>query len=442
MALEQDPTRPPSAPAPCFGRVLLLIVFCALGLRVGYVLSVTRYDHGFYDAVFYQLEAHTVADGRGFVYPLPGALGGQAAADHPPLTVIALVPAAKLTRGTFWMRITMVLLGAAVVALVALLGRRLGGPRVGLLAGGLAAVYPNLWLNDGLVMSETLAALTSVAALLLAYRLLRRPSTGVAVGLGAVCALAALTREELVLFVPLLALPAAWLSSRDPKTRRRVSAGVVGAAVMVAAPWVIFNLTRFDDPTFFSTGDGAALLGSYCGRSYHPPAMGFWNLKCLPVNQPPGDQSVVSADYRQRAITYAGHHLGDLPVVVATRLGRMLGVYNPGQLARYNSGEGRPEWASLLGLATFLLLLPIAVGGGIWLRRRRGRLWPLLAPGVLVLVSTALVYGTPRFRAPAEPVVVVLAAVGVAALLARRWPEWQLDVTEVAVPAPAASRAT
>ena len=53
MLLEQDRTRP-SSPSPLrFGRALLLIVFCALALRVGYVLTVTRDDHGFYDAVFY-----------------------------------------------------------------------------------------------------------------------------------------------------------------------------------------------------------------------------------------------------------------------------------------------------------------------------------------------------------------------------------------------------
>ena len=74
---------------PTFRRVLLIIVLGALALRVGYVLLVTQYDTGFYDAVFYELEAKTVADGRGFVGPLPGAYGGGEAADHPPLTVAA-----------------------------------------------------------------------------------------------------------------------------------------------------------------------------------------------------------------------------------------------------------------------------------------------------------------------------------------------------------------
>ena len=111
-----------------FWRILLLIVLAGIGLRVGYVLAVTQYDHGFYDAAFYEFEARSVAEGRGFVYPLPGLQAGQPAADHPPLTVLALVPAAKLPGNSrLWMRFTMVAFGAAVVVLIGLLGQALAG---------------------------------------------------------------------------------------------------------------------------------------------------------------------------------------------------------------------------------------------------------------------------------------------------------------------------
>ena len=407
-----------------FWRVLLLIVLAGIGLRVGYVLTVTQHDHGFYDAAFYEFEARSVADGRGFVYPLPSVQSGRPAADHPPLTVLALVPAAELSGNSrLWMRFTMVALGAAVVLLVGLLGRALAGPRVGLTAAGLAAVYANLWLNDGLLMSETLAALTTVAALLLAYRHLRRPSWRLAAALGVVCGLAALARAELVLLVPLLALPAAWVAHRRVVGRLEMAAAVLAGAVLVVGPWVGYNLARFQEPTFVSTGDGVALLGANCGVAYHPPLLGLWAVGCLPPHAPPGDESVVNLDYRNQATSYLRHHLGEVPVVALARLGRLLGVYNPGQIARYNAGEGRPRWASYLGITSFLLLLPFAVGGFVWLRRRRVRVWPLLAPVWVVLVSAVAFYGTPRFRVPAEPVAVTLAAVGAWALVARWRPD-------------------
>jgi len=409
-----------------FGRALFVIVFLSLALRVGYVLTVTRHDHHLYDAVFYELEARKLADGQGFVNPFPGANPGQPEAGHPPLTVLVLTPAAELGGDVqLWMRFTMAGFGAVMVLLIGLLGRDVAGERAGLLAAAIAAVYANLWMNDGLVMSETLAALTTMGAVLLAYRLLRRPTTAGALGLGAACGLAALTRAELLLLVPLLAVPAAWTARRrDGGAPLGTIGAVVGATLLVVGPWVGFNLARFEKPTFLSTGDGGALVGANCPRTYYGNEVGFWNIYCVPLHRPPGDLSVASDRDRTKALDYARSHAGRLPVVVLARVGRLLGVYAPGQLVSYTVGEGRPRWASYLGLVTFLLFLPLAVVGGRRLRRLREPIWPLLAPVVVVVVAAALVYGTPRFRAPAEPSVVVLASVGVAALLARRWPAW------------------
>jgi hypothetical protein len=46
-------------------------------------------------------------------------------------------------------------------------------------------------------------------------------------------------------------------------------------------------------------------------------------------------------------------------------------------------------------------------------------LWPLLVPAVIVTIASAVTYGQTRFRVPAEPSLVVLAAVSLAALFAR-----------------------
>jgi 4-amino-4-deoxy-L-arabinose transferase-like glycosyltransferase len=425
-----EPTAAPRGRRLGFASVLLLIVLGAFALRVGYVLTVTQFDGHLYDAVFYELEARSLADGHGFVNPLPGPTHGEPAADHPPLTALALAPAATLPGDSqLWMRLTMAALGAAVVALVGLLGRAVGGSRVGLVAATVAALYPNLWMNDGLIMSETLAALTTVAALVLAYRMLRQPSGPVAAALGAACGLAGLARAELFLLVPLLAVPVAWVAVRsDPRGRVAKSGLAFGAAVLVVAPWIGFNLARFQEPTFLSTGDGGALLGATCPRTFYGKDVGFWNIYCIPLRRPRGDLSVASRHYRDEALKYAGQHAARLPVVALARLGRLVGVYAPRQLATYSVGEGRPEWASDLGLVSFWLLVPFAVGGALWLRRRRGRVWPLLAPVWLVVGAAAVFYGTPRFRVPAEPTVVVLATVGACALAARRWPAARPDV--------------
>lgn len=92
-------------------------------------------------------------------------------------------------------RLTMSLVGTAAVVVIGLLGRVVAGDRAGLIAAGLAAAYPNLWINDGLVMAESLTALGM--ALLLTYRRLARfrvPAEVAIVVLAAVAVDAALDR--------------------------------------------------------------------------------------------------------------------------------------------------------------------------------------------------------------------------------------------------------
>jgi 4-amino-4-deoxy-L-arabinose transferase-like glycosyltransferase len=412
-----------------FARALLMILLAALALRVGYVLTVTRSDHHVYDAFYYDSEATTLAAGHGFVNPFAG-LGGQKAgpaADHPPLTSIALIPAAKLDQAATWlardslaMRFEMALLGVGVVAAIGLLGRCLAGDGVGLLAAAIAAIYPNLWMNDGLVMSETLATLLTVISLLLVYRIVRRSSAASLVALGVVCGLATLTRAELVLYVPLLAVPAVWIGQRSSRRAALAAVGVVVlAAAVVVGPWVIYNLTRFEDPVFVSTNDGIALVGSNCHTTYYGQGIGLTSLGCL-GRPPAGDESAQSSVYRQRAFDYIKKHAARFPVVALARVGRLWSFWNPANTITFNEGEGRPSWASLLGVVSLFLLL-LATVPGVGAARRRGvAVWPLLVPAVVVTAAAVGFYGQPRFRAPAEPAIVVVAAIGMDAGLARR----------------------
>ena len=62
-------------------------------------------------------------------------------------------------------------MGAATVALIGLLARRVAGDRAGLVAAAIAAVYPPLWMLDASLRSESLYAPLIALVLLLAYRL-------------------------------------------------------------------------------------------------------------------------------------------------------------------------------------------------------------------------------------------------------------------------------
>jgi 4-amino-4-deoxy-L-arabinose transferase-like glycosyltransferase len=425
-----------------FRRLLLAIVVLALVLRVGYVAGAKKgpceivpnrwipTECAVGDQIFYNGEANRLAMGDGFVeWATPGP-HAPPAADHPPLTVVVLAPMAWfIMHGPFSFvhdpsgvteeRYYMAVIGTLLVLLIGLLGRRVGGDRVGLVAALLAAIYPNLWVNDGLIMSESITCVAVVLALLLAYNLRDRPRVATALGCGALCGLAGLARAELVLFVPLLAVPAA-LAARgvDRRTHVRLAVSTVAAAVLVMSPWVIYNESRFKDTTFVSTNDGLALAGSNCDHVYYGSAIGLTFLQppCIDDPQPPGDQSQVSATYRSRALHYMSAHAGRVPLVVAARIGRTWSLFRPNDMLFYNLGEGRERWVTSLGLLTYYPLVLLALGGGwILVRRRRGLLWPLVVPAVVVTVGGAITYGQTRFRSAAEPSIVILAAVALTA---------------------------
>jgi 4-amino-4-deoxy-L-arabinose transferase-like glycosyltransferase len=277
-------------------------------------------------------------------------------------------------------------------------------------------------VNDGLIMSETITGVTVVLALLLAYNLRDRPRVVTALGCGAMCGLAGLARAELVLFVPLLAVPAA-IAARGVSRRAHVTLAIaaVAAAVVVMSPWVLYNESRFKDTTFVSTNDGLALAGSNCDHVYYGTAIGLTYLDTPCIDNPPPDrlkydQSQVSAIYRRRAFDYMRTHAGRVPLVMAARIGRTWSVYRPLDMVWFNLAEGKENFVNYAGIFTYYPLALLAlVGGWILVRRRRGLLWPLVVPAIVVTLGVAITYGQTRFRSAAEPSIVLLAAVALVA---------------------------
>jgi 4-amino-4-deoxy-L-arabinose transferase-like glycosyltransferase len=425
-----------------FWRILLLIVLGAFALRVGYVMLAKRSEPLVGDQLYYNAQANTLARGHGFT----DFRDGTQTAEHPPLTALALTPTSWVMERfdpggshVLAQRLTMTMFGAAVVVLIGLLGRSVAGPRAGLLAAAVAALYPNLWINDGLVMSETLATLAVALAILLTYRFIRAPNPLNAVWVGAACGLAMLARAELGLLLPLMVLPVALLLKSLPVVRQLVLflVACLGALVIVS-PWLIANLTRFDEPVLFSTNDGLTICGANLQRTWYGDGTGLWALDCAGHPVPPGDRSVVSNTLRSEGLHFIRDHLGRLPVVVAVRVARVWSLYAPGQMASYNVNEGRDEAVSWAGFVTFWILVPCAVAGGVVLRRRRVPITPLVAQFVVVTVTAAAIYGLVRFRIPAEVSLVVLAAVAVDGWLGGRTePDETPGTRPVAVETPA-----
>lgn len=397
---------------------LALIGLAALVSRVAYTLiSHGADDRNLFnegDAFYYATVAENLVAGKWFV----NLFSGVPVADHPPLTVLVLAPAAHLfPRNVLALRLTMSIIGVLVVVVVGLAARELAGRRAGLVAAVVALVNPNLWMNDALVMSESISALLICLLVWSGIRLARDPTTTRAAVSGALCGLTVLARAEVGLFLPFMIVPilvvAGTLGWAQRLGRMALAAGLT---VAVIAPWALWNLSRFEDPVLVSTNDGTTLVGANCPETYESGLIGSWSLRCvLGTFDGRRDASEDSSHQRSLAFDYARDHLGSLPKVIFAREGRTFGFWRPDQYAYANRGEGRPRTASWAGYVFFWILVPVGVVGLAALRRRGTSVIPFCAALVTVIVVSAAFYGIPRFRLPVDVALCLLAGAAFAA---------------------------
>lgn len=240
-----------------FRLALGAIALAGLALRVLEVLVVrpTRASGDGYviagDSLYYHFQANALAKGLGYIIPLgadlrPVTAGSELitpSAAHPPLYSTYLALWSKLGVDTITgHRLVSCLVGTATIVLVGLLARRLApaatADRVGLAAAVVAALYPGLWINDVVLLSETVAIFTVTLAVAAGYHFWRSPTWGRAALLGAAIGVAALSRTEALGLLAFLALPLALLA-RDNSWGRRIGlAALTGVtALLVLAPW-------------------------------------------------------------------------------------------------------------------------------------------------------------------------------------------------------------
>jgi hypothetical protein len=395
-----------------FARRLAGVALFGFALRAVFALAVApdSLDHSG-DPRFFHLAANLLADGHGYIAPLPFLDHGSviASTEHPPLWSFLLAVFSVVGARSYEAHeLVGCLVGAGTVACAGLLGRRVSGgsTRAGLLAACAVGVYPVFVAMDGSLMSEPPYALAVALCLVEAFRVVERPSARRAAVLGLLIGLAALVRGEAVGLLVVLLVPVAL---QVPRGRRlRVTAVTAAVALLTITPWCLRNSLTMHRPVLVSTEDGPVIGGANCGLTYGGRDLGYWRSDCL---APGRDRNAAarSARLRSDGLRYAGDHLDRVPAVEGVRLLRTFGLWQPVRHVFFSEGRALPGRIP----AVFAVWLALAAGlAGAWaLRRRRGTLAILVAPVALAVLTSLVAFGYPRFRYAADVPLIVLGAV-------------------------------
>jgi len=281
--------------------------------------------------------------------------------------------------------------------LVAQIGRRLFGPRVGLLAGCATALYPFFVFFQGTALSETLFTAAQLAFVAALYRIDgsgRR--TAFAVGLGA---LATYVKASLTFLPPFLVLPFA---------RPRVAAVGFVVYLLCLAPWWIRNYELLHAFVPFST---TASMNLFIGNNPHAvTGRGDWAIDSDPAEVTRltaiSDEVARSKAYTAAAEDFIVQNPGRF---IELCLIRLRAFWSPvPNAAGYASGL----FAFVAASTTGPMLLFAAVGVAVTWRAWR-TLIPLYALIAYFTALHTLTIASLRYRLPIEPYLILFAGAGV-----------------------------
>lgn len=419
---------------------LIWVFLIAVTLRVTYNLTVARAYVPIADAAEYVgLAQHLLhwgcycelAPGTPTTYRPPGF----------PMFLSAVF--ALVGEDTLKARLALSVVGAITCLLASEMARDLFGRRTAVVAGLIAATYPQLFIYDAWLYSESLATCLFAASCLTTMRVLQRPVGWRWLAAGTLVGMTALVRPNGIygLFaVVIWAAVVLWRRQVSPKQTVLAVGLLALGCVVILAPWTIRNFVVTDGAFVpLSSGGGIVLAGAYSDAAYEMP--GFRGNWVNPANNHYMDAEgqrlaaiyyingrsfrcwgpcEVTRDhaYTQEALSWIRTNLQLLPRLLILR---EQWFWRP---APSSAEAGMPILRPFAdGYPTIVLLLGLPGLLALFLRRPPPGAEALIFCifGATVIAGGLIFYGSPRMRSSLEPFLVVLAAGALVYWISRFW---------------------
>jgi len=331
----------------------------------------------------------------------------------------------------FAARLAQLVLGAVTCGLAFLVGRRIFGTAVGIIAGLLLALYSPGVFNDGELLDTALATFLATCFLLALLASLDRPTGPRWFGAGLLLGLLGLARGNLLLLAALaLVLLFAWLrrtSARDELTH--LAAVFLVGIVVAIVPITVRNAILTGGFIPVATNGG---INFYTGNNpeadgYSPiPAGALWERTWYEQTNAAAWTHRQQENYWfRKGLSFVAHHPGRTLSLLVKKAYLYWAAYDIPNNLSYAWGR---EHAPLLRLLpfTFALLGPLGLLG-IALGGRRGRtVWIVTLFIAAQMLSVIIFFVNGRYRMPALPAICVLAAFALVELArlarSRQWP--------------------
>ncbi|MDA0239176.1 MAG: glycosyltransferase family 39 protein [Proteobacteria bacterium] len=376
-----------------------------------------------------------------------------------PLYHLFLVPFRWIFDDMLWpVLIAQSILDTGTCMLIGLLGAQLTRS-TGLLAGLLAAAWPNLVIHSQLILSDSLFLFLFTGVLYFASKYLKSARLADAVVVGILCGGAIMTRS-VALYIPIsMAISAPFISRKilgNWHSGLFASIAILGAGLVVVSPLLLRNANNYD--SFQLTAQGGTHLLNWVvgyvnslekGKTFTEEAQKIQERHRFQM-QRNGLEVNISNPFEAAAmqVAFAKQEFRKIPIQsvlkawlygAALNLGTPAVIMDP-RIRTYNRNSlmdsrgtsvmGR-LWSFLEGndptyltwVAIGLIASTFCVGLQFygWIVLMRHTVWPALfgtlAIGYFLLVNGPV--GTPKYRLPFEPILIVFQALALLTLFRR-----------------------
>jgi 4-amino-4-deoxy-L-arabinose transferase-like glycosyltransferase len=332
-------------------------------------------------------------------------------------------------------RIIQAILGGILLPLLAyLFSRRLfesavfkqhnvNAVQIGLMAAGISALYLYFILYSATLMTETFYIITLLWSLYLAMGLAQRPTLKNGLLLGVSLGLATLLRQSILPWIVVLVVWLVWVAVRSRSSHRMIAAlALAGLLIgLVIAPFTIRNYRVYGEFLLLNSNAGYAMYSAQ-----HPMhGTDFQEFVGVPI---PDDvngmnEAQMDRDLMRRGI---GFVLADPGRYVLLSLSRVVDFFEfwPTSDTTLLNNLGRVgSFGLMLPFMIYGLALAFIWGGpkaqGGWIEFTITPLAMILLFIGLYTIQHVLTWAMPRYRLPADAVLLSFAALGLSQLA--RW---------------------